>query len=150
MVRTVHALSPLSLLIVYIATADRTLFLGILKTHKITVDNEAMSEYMIKAGYQFTASAIQNRMTRLKKMTKNEYALTYVLPVALLMKVIARMVRKSLRDQGVGVVPRQLPTARHRPKNRRPRRRLRRLRRLTETMTRRSRRTRAMVTWYSG
>jgi len=55
------------------ATADRKLFLGILKTHQISVDNAKMAEYMSTNGYTFTPTAIKSRMKRLRDMVKNEF-----------------------------------------------------------------------------
>ena len=55
------------------ATADRKLFLGIIKTQSITIDYEAMSKYMSTDTEVCTASALKNRMHKLKQAAKKEY-----------------------------------------------------------------------------
>ena len=58
-----------------IADADRKLLLGILKMQNISVDFDAMAEYMTTDEKKCTASAIQNRVKKLKAMSKEGYVL---------------------------------------------------------------------------
>ena len=58
-----------------IATADRKLFLGVLKMHNISVDFDALAEYMTTDEQKCTASAIKNRFNKLKAMVKEGYVL---------------------------------------------------------------------------
>ncbi|KAK5135925.1 hypothetical protein LTR08_004383 [Meristemomyces frigidus] len=52
------------------AGADRKLLLGILKMQNVSVDFDAMAEYMTTDDQKCTASAIQNRVKKLKAMAK--------------------------------------------------------------------------------
>ena len=53
-----------------VATADRKLFLGVLKMHNIAVDFDALAEHMTTDEQKCTASAIKNRFNKLKAMVK--------------------------------------------------------------------------------
>ena len=46
--------------------------LGILKMQNVSVDNEAMAKYMSADGTTCTVSAIQNRVKKLKAMSKED------------------------------------------------------------------------------
>ena len=128
-----------------IAAADRKLLLGILEMHSASVDNEAMAKYMSTSGYTFTASAIQNRMKRLKKMAKERFVplqpptldSLMILAIALLRKM---EVRQSRKLAAVSVALLLLPMVRLPAKRARPPRARHEPRAPRTAMTRRQRR----------
>lgn len=52
------------------AAADRELFLAVLRTQNVSIDYDGVAKDLSKDGKVYTASSIQNRMARLKKMVK--------------------------------------------------------------------------------
>lgn len=54
------------------AAADRQLLLGIIKTHSFKIDTSAIANYMTTGDQVCTASAVENRLNRLKAMLKKE------------------------------------------------------------------------------
>lgn len=57
------------------AAADRKLLLGILKMQNVSVDYDAIAEYMTTEDQICTASAINNRVKKLKNLAKEGYVL---------------------------------------------------------------------------